>query len=156
MEKSEYIYNFINLMFQHFLQPCIVEPTRIIDGNRPSLIDNIFINSIEKNITSGNILDKITDHMPNFISVNNYIIKNKKIIKKIRNFKNFDEKEYQKDLNSINIKSLLNGNNIDEIYDHFHKEFLNITNKHAPHKYLTHKEIKWHVKPWLTKGLQKP
>ena len=57
-EKTSIISEFLNLMYSNFLQPCILEPTRIVANNRPSLIDNIFINTIDKKIDSGNIIDK--------------------------------------------------------------------------------------------------
>ena len=31
-------------MSSNFLQPCITKPSRIVKYNRPSLIDNIFVN----------------------------------------------------------------------------------------------------------------
>ena len=48
-------------MFSNFLQLCITEPTRIVGNNRPALIDNIFINTYNKNVNSGNIIEKISD-----------------------------------------------------------------------------------------------
>ena len=54
-EKNSIISEFLNLMYSNFLRPCIVEPTRIVANNRPSLIGNIFINT--KKIDSGNITD---------------------------------------------------------------------------------------------------
>ena len=65
------------MTFENNVQPCILGPTRIIDGNNPSLIDNIFSNSIE-NIISGNLFDKIPDHMPNFVIIENVKTKTKK------------------------------------------------------------------------------
>ena len=64
--KKTIFSEFLNLMYSNFLQPCILEPTRIVANNRPSIISNIFINTIDKNIDSGNIIDKVSDHMPNF------------------------------------------------------------------------------------------
>ena len=65
-ECNEYTNEFIN-MIGNFFQPCILEPTRIVSNAEPSLINNIFINSLEKIVTSGNLIEKISDHMPNFI-----------------------------------------------------------------------------------------
>ena len=58
-------------MYSNFLRPCILEPTRIVANNRPSIINNIFINN--KKIDSGNIINKVSDHMPNFILVKDII-----------------------------------------------------------------------------------
>ena len=60
-------------MYSNFLLPCIKEATRAIINNRPTLIDNIFVNVIDKEIYSGNLIAKISDHMPNFIVINNFI-----------------------------------------------------------------------------------
>ena len=49
--KYEYntcISAFINIMYSHLFQPCLTEPTRIVKKDRPSLIDNIFINNCTK------------------------------------------------------------------------------------------------------------
>ena len=43
---------------------CITEPTRMIARQRPSIVDNIFTNIIEKNLNNDNLIDKITDHLP--------------------------------------------------------------------------------------------
>ena len=69
--------NFINKLYSNMFQPCILEPTRIVDKNRPALIDNIFINFTNNDITNGNLISKIADHMPNFILISNSIDKPK-------------------------------------------------------------------------------
>ena len=44
-------------MIENHFQPCITEPTRIVEGNIPSLVDNIFTKNINEPIC-GNILEK--------------------------------------------------------------------------------------------------
>ena len=75
--KNERINDFVEIMYENLCQPCVIQPTRIVDKQKPSLIDNIFINSIENPI-SGNLLDKISDHFPNFIIINKYSEKKEK------------------------------------------------------------------------------
>ena len=60
---------FVDLMFDNHIQPCITEPSRIIGGQKPSIVGNIFTNIIEKSILSGKLISKISDHMPNFVIV---------------------------------------------------------------------------------------
>ena len=55
--------NFLNTLGSFFFQPQILQPTRITDHSA-TLIDNIFFNSLEHNITSGNIVYDLTDHLP--------------------------------------------------------------------------------------------
>ena len=69
-ETDTNVCNFLQMMLNNGYQPCITEPTRIVNGNKPSLVDNIFSNTVEKCI-SGNIFDKISDHLPNFAMIEN-------------------------------------------------------------------------------------
>ena len=73
----------------------------MIAGQRPSIVDNIFTNIFEKSLNSGNLDDKITDDLPNFSFIVDFIDqqKNKKI--RIKNMKAFNEKTYLKDLDSL-------------------------------------------------------
>ena len=47
----------------------ILGPTRFVEHNKPSLIDNIFVNFSDMHCTSGNMIEKITDHLPNFLLI---------------------------------------------------------------------------------------
>ena len=90
------------MMTNHF-QPSILEPTRLTLGNKPSLIDNIFVNSIEKEVYSGNLVDKLSDHLPQFIFVKDILHKPtiKKRVKK--DFSNFSEEAFKRDVKDIHI-----------------------------------------------------
>ena len=138
-------------MLEHNLHPCISEPTRIVNTNKPSLVDNIFVSKIN-NPTSGNILEKISyDHLPNFVIFEAEITRNKDNNVKIRDMKNFNEKNFTDELSSLNrIDTHLSTN---ESFNRLHKNFLQTLNKHAPLRYLSKKEIKTSQKPWLTKGI---
>ena len=58
-------------MYSNFLQQCMTEPTRFIKKQKPSLIDNIFVNLFNKKIVNDDLFDKISDHLPNIIVINN-------------------------------------------------------------------------------------
>ena len=135
-------------------QPCITEPSRIVNGNNPSLVDNIFSNSVEKCI-SGNILDKISDHLPSFVIFQNDKNTPKPSMIKRRNMKNSDELKYQPDL--LLLLRELQGNsglyNAEAAYNFFHKKHCGITNKHYPIEVLTRKQQELELKPWITKGI---
>ena len=51
--------NFLNVMLDNNFKPCITETTRIINSNKPSLVDNIFINTFP-NTLCGNILEHVS------------------------------------------------------------------------------------------------
>ena len=63
--------NLINSLGSCFFQPGIFQPTRITDHST-TLINNVFFNSIEYFIISGNLIYDLTDHLPNFIILNNF------------------------------------------------------------------------------------
>ena len=145
----------LNTMTSNFLQPCITEPTRIIQGNRPSIFDNIFTNIFDKELYSGKLLDKITDHLPNFLIMknikNNH--KNKKI--KIRDMKNFDHDKYLSDLEELDNFDWLQFKDIDEVFNAYQKKFIEIINNNAPYITLFKKASKQRQKPWITSGILK-
>ena len=142
-------------MFESFLQPCILEPTRIVHGHRPTLIDNIFTNAINKYIVSGNLYNKISDHMPNFIIAENVATAHCKVNRKVRDSKNANAEQYALDIQQIDISHILNiSNNIDEITDEYNKQHMEVMDKHYPYRILSRKEMSWKLKPWITKEIQ--
>ena len=64
--------SFLNLMLSNFCQPLILKPTRFNNISAPSLIDNIFMNTLDPSTVSGNLIDKVSDHLPNlcFLEIN--------------------------------------------------------------------------------------
>ena len=57
--------DFINTLKSYSFWPLFTQPTRII-YHSVTLIDNIFINSLDYYNLSGNITTDLTDHLPNF------------------------------------------------------------------------------------------
>ena len=64
-QNDERVGAFLYIMYSHFLKPFITELTRMIAGQRPSIVD-IFTNIFEKNLNSSILIDKRTDHLLNF------------------------------------------------------------------------------------------
>ena len=94
-------------MHSNFLHPCITEPTRLIKKQKPCLIDNIFVNFFNKKIISGNLFDKISDHLPNYVVIKDINNKHTKRKFKTRDMKNFNQNKYLKDLKEIENLNLL-------------------------------------------------
>ena len=81
----------MTIMYENMLHPCITQPTRIIEHQRPSNIDNIFINYSNAVPIYGNLITRISDHFPNFIVIKKG--KENKVTKVIhykRNMKNYN------------------------------------------------------------------
>ena len=147
---------FLETMYTNQLQPNIIYPTRIVDNARPTLIDNIFSNHITNNNISGNLLETISDHLPNFMIIPDYLKSELKIKYKKRDYSKFNEQDYIADLlNYQIIQKINNSENTSQKYDIFCKHLNSTIDKHAPQRYLTKNEMAIKTKPWLTKGILK-
>ena len=153
-EKDVNIKTFVDTMYGHNMQATIDKPTRVVKKQKPALIDNIFTNAVDKDIVTGNLISKISDHMPNFIIMKDVNFDHKKINKRVRSTKNFNLEEYRKDVSEIDIEPVLTLRNVHEVYEYFHKQYMIILDKHAPYIILENKELKWKLKPWITKHIQ--
>ena len=71
-----------------FIQSCITQPTRIASRTKPS-IDNMFINTVTKSLNAGDIIEKIYDHLPNFLII--FLILRKKDLKTKNTKKGYEE-----------------------------------------------------------------
>ena len=130
-ENDKQVSSFLNSMFQNNFQPCITEPTRITNANKPSLVDNIFINCFDDPI-SGNILEHISyDHLPNFVILNHNHKSKKHPIRK-RDKRNFDPEKFQAELldNGNLLVELLNAESAEAACDHYMIRFLQKLDEH--------------------------
>ena len=145
-EYKNQIKNFTDIMYSNFFQPCITEPSRIVGKNKPSLIDNIFINTCTKSLNAGSI-DKISDHLPNFLIIQN--LKEERLKQKIqiRDMKNFELETFSADLGKPELMDFSQTSNLNEMYNRFHQKLLNTINKNAPKKALSNKKMKLQTKP---------
>ena len=73
----------------------------MIAGQRPSIVENAFINIFEKSLSSDSLIDKTTDHLPNFLFIVDFIDQQKNQKIRIRNIKAFDGETYFKDPDSL-------------------------------------------------------
>ena len=73
----------------------------MITGQVQSIVDNILTNIFGKNLNSDNLLDKITDYLPNSLFIADFIDHQKKPKIRIRNMKAFYQEIYFKDLDSL-------------------------------------------------------
>ena len=69
--KTTGINQFLEIMLSHNFIPQITLPTRVT-GRTATLIDNVLINSYENKCTSGNITTSVSDHLPQFLIIENF------------------------------------------------------------------------------------
>ena len=115
--------------------PLILQPTRVTDKSK-TLINNIFFNSFEFTTLSGNITHSISDHLIQFVILEDFITPKpppKTNLYK-RNFYIFSSNKLNEDLHKIDwINEILkNGNDINKIFDIFYRTLSEIVDRHAP------------------------
>ena len=95
-------------MLSNFLQLHVLQPSTISSNNKPTLSNNIYLNSIEHEILSGTLVLKISDHLPNVIFCNNITLKSRC---KNRGFYhdcgNFEKESYIHDLRKSKLDECL-------------------------------------------------
>ena len=69
--KTTGINQFLEIMLSHNFMPQTTLPTRVT-GRTATLIDNALINSYENKCTSGNITTSVSDHLSQFLIIENF------------------------------------------------------------------------------------
>ena len=69
--KTTGINQFLEIILSHNFMPQITLPTRVT-GRTATLIDNILIKSYKNKCTSGNTTTSISDHLPQFLIIENF------------------------------------------------------------------------------------
>ena len=84
-DKNKEVNEFFDILTSNWFPPQILGPTRFAEHNKHSLVDNIFVKFSDMHCTSGNIIEKITEHLPNFLlieSLNTQLDSKVKILKR--------------------------------------------------------------------------
>ena len=68
-DKNKKIAEFLDFLTAKWFTPQILGPTRITENEQASLIDNFFIDFNDLHCTSGNVFEKISDHLPDFLII---------------------------------------------------------------------------------------
>ena len=120
----------------------MLQPSRLISN---TLLDNIFINSVEYLTRSGNLTIQIADYLFQFVLLESFFkdLFPKKVKLYERDFKNSVDREFNVDLSKINWDEILltNENDPNIAINNFHQTtFININDlfdKFAPYKKLS-------------------
>ena len=155
-DKKRSTYNFLELLFNHNFTPQITLPTRVNEKSA-TLIDNIFVNNPSFKYLSGNITTSISDHLPQFIILENFKgsnLKQERVSTTYRHFRYFNIDSFKKDLQEINWNFATENSDVDLGFETFFRLFNKALDRHAPIKKSTRKEEKIKSKPWITKGIK--
>ena len=112
--------------------PQITLPARVT-GRTATRIDNILINSYKNKCTSGSITTSVSDHLPQFLIIENfkgqrYKIKNPKVT--IRDYKNFSSESFPSNIKEIDWSLATESNDVDLGFETFFKLFTRTLDKH--------------------------
>ena len=153
--KTENDFDIIGLLHISESQKCKKKKSKIDFFELARYHSRLFIytTTFPNNIFSGNILAKIADHQPRFISIQRMkpdLYKSKTFK---RDYKNFNEDSYLNDL-----ARQWWGNHIPDVNDKY-AEFITkldeCTNRHVSIRELSRKEQKLKTKPWITNFILK-
>ena len=126
---------FIDMMFSLGMFPLISKPSRITDVSA-TLIDNIFTNELTYTITSGLLINDISDHLPVFAKCK-YSCKNRqfnKILKLVRKLDKDSIESLKNELSLMDWENIMNETDVDTSYDMFLDVFTKMYDKHCPLK----------------------
>ena len=144
---------YYNLLCSYGLLPQIIQPTRVVENQSPSLIDNIFTNNISEEITGGNIYLTLSEHFFRFVSVKREKIDYKSKSVFTRDYANFSSESFQDDISIQNWNNRYD--NINDQFNDFHWRLDECVNRHAPFKKLSPGEIKLKCKSWISSKITK-
>ena len=118
-ESDRDMSDFYDFLSSFGFRPLILQPTRVT-ASTASMIDNIFINSLDTESKGGNLTTSISDHFSQFC-VLDIFSKRKNIPSpcKRRNFKNFSYVEFREELSLFDWPTLLSGKNGDDALKFF-------------------------------------
>ena len=109
------INSFLEILLSHNFMPQITLLTRVT-GTTATLIDNMLINSYENKCTSGNITVSVTDHLSQFLIIENLQgkVQNIKSSKAtILVYKIFKSESFQSDIKVIDWSLAIGNDDID-------------------------------------------
>ena len=133
----------------------IQQPTHVV-GSSATLIDNIFVNSVEFVTVSGNLLCQLADHLLQFLVLKDfrvsYMPKHEQIFK--RNYRFFNNNEFKNEINQIEWKTLFDSHDMNLCFEKFLHILTCVFDDHAPIKKLSKKEKSLFDKPWIDNHLR--
>ena len=96
------ISDFYDILSSNFFAPYVLQPTMLVK-NAKTLIDNIFLNSIEFNSFSDNLISQISDYFPQFLILKDFyhktLINSNNVFE--RNYRFFSHDEFKNELKNI-------------------------------------------------------
>ena len=153
-ESNDFSHNFLISMQSYSFLPVIDKPSRVYNDSA-TLIDNILVNRLDSQLSSGNIVSDISDHFSQFCFIHSLPLRSRYQGIRIRDYSKFSEENFIRDISQIDWVTLTANDSVDRFFSSFYNKFNKIVNKHAPLKTVSQRKAKQLSKPWISKGLRK-
>jgi hypothetical protein len=123
--------SYLSSVIEKSFFPTNLKASRMQNGSH-SLIDHILTNNHMLNVTSGSILEDISDHFVTFLQLN--LTKNRSTAGKVtkRSFTTENLNNFKNDLQNLHWQELLQCNDVDLCYDLFWTDFKTLYDLHFP------------------------
>ena len=129
----------------------ITEPTRVTD-NTKSLIDVILVSHPERYANCGNLHFGVSDHDLIYAVRKNKLPRPKPREIVNRSMKKFNEDEFLSDLKNVPWETSYVFDDIEDLWDHWHKLYNSVLDEHAP---LKKEHVRGDQLPWITQSIQR-
>ena len=153
-ETNGFSHDFLLSIQSYSFLPLIDKPSRVYN-NSATLIDNIIVNRLDGNLSSGNIISDISDHYSQFCFIHSPPLRSFYQGVKIRDYSKFSEEDFVNDVSQIEWDSLITNGSVDKCFSSFYNKLNKLVNKHAPIKAVSKRKAKQLSKPWISRGLRK-
>ena len=145
--------DFYALLSSNGLLPYIIHPSRVVENNMPSLIDNIFSNNLTDIVLSGNIYMQLSEHFSQFASVKRDKIDIHKIVMYGRDWSKYDTDKFREEI--LNHQWQYDSDDPSILMSDFYSKLGGSSDNHVKVKKLTPREIKLKLNPWITPEIKK-
>ena len=153
-ETCSYNYDLLLSLQSSYLFPTIDKPTRVYN-NSATLIDNIFLNQLDRLIFSGNVVSDTSDHFSQFCIIPATKDLTTHRVQKKRLFPKYAEMNFLRELSSIDLNTVLSqAQDVDQYFSTFFRVINNIVNKVAPVSAVSKRKLISFSKPWITQGIR--
>ena len=155
MDSNNGATNFYNLFASSGFLPLILHPSRVVDNQNPSLIDNIFTNNTNSIILSGNIYLTLSEHFSQFASIQHDMIDVKHIDMYARNYSNYSDEKFRDDVSIQMWSHPPSVTDVNFLTCDFVWKLDGSAERTAPIEKLSPKQIKLKLKSWITDDIKK-
>ena len=149
--------DFLNMMNTSYLLPYILQPTRMhITERSATPIDNIFANTFTYNATSGNLITKISDHLPQFLIIEDLKVNFKTLNYYKNDYSIFNEETFVDEFAHLDWSNIYNNNlDINSKFNIFTTKSPLLSIAMYLVKNSLRKKLNYPLKPWITKVIVK-